>query len=121
MTTDTDIIGGFPIAQPHCLGCGKELLLENAWMTDGCPCNHVLGVNNQNETRWRLLIQLQQRTHSECEQLADKWRQRAGYLQQQEAGSVAINSLADQYSAGKREVLMEAAAEIDRLQRKETP
>jgi hypothetical protein len=58
---EADIIGGFPVAQPNCLGCGKTLLLENAWMTDGCPCNHVLGVNNQNETRWRLLMTLQQR------------------------------------------------------------
>jgi hypothetical protein len=57
---DADVIGGFPLTQPNCLGCGKTLLLENAWMTDGCPCNHGLGVNNFNETRWRLLMQLQQ-------------------------------------------------------------
>jgi hypothetical protein len=61
---DTDIIGGFPFADPNCKGCGKTLLLENAWMTDGCPCNHVLGVNSMNETRWRLLMQLQQRQSS---------------------------------------------------------
>jgi len=57
---ETDVIGGFPVASPFCLGCGKKLELENAWMTDGCPCNHVLGVNSMNETRWRLLMQLQQ-------------------------------------------------------------
>lgn len=56
----SDIIGGFPIIEPNCMGCGKPLLVENAWMTDGCPCNSVLGVNNRNETRWRLLMELQQ-------------------------------------------------------------
>lgn len=55
-----DVIGGFPIVQSICLGCGKTLLLENAWMADGCPCNSVLGINSMNETRWRLLMQLQQ-------------------------------------------------------------
>lgn len=58
---DADIIGNFPKAEPNCAGCGKPLLIENAWMTDGCPCNTPLGVNNENETRWRLLMQLQQR------------------------------------------------------------
>jgi hypothetical protein len=57
---ETDIIGGFPYAEPNCKGCGKPLTLENAWMTDGCPCNHELGVNSMNETRWRLLMTLQQ-------------------------------------------------------------
>lgn len=55
-----DIIGGFPIVDPKCQGCGKSLLLANAWMTDGCPCNSPLGVNSMNETRWRLLMELQQ-------------------------------------------------------------
>ena len=55
-----DVIGGFSIVEPNCGGCGQPLLLENAWMTDGCPCNCVLGTNNHNETRWRLLMQLQQ-------------------------------------------------------------
>ena len=53
-------VSGFPVVQSICMGCGKTLLLENAWMTDGCPCNSVLGVNSMNETRWRLLMQLQQ-------------------------------------------------------------
>ena len=56
-----DIIGGFPCVEPDCKGCGKPLLIENAWMTDGCPCNTPLGINSMNETRWRLLMQLQQR------------------------------------------------------------
>lgn len=60
MTLTTDTIGGFPIVSPDCLGCGKPLLLENAWSTDGCLCNSPLGVNSMNETRWRLLMQLQQ-------------------------------------------------------------
>lgn len=55
-----DIIGGFPLVDPNCNGCGKPLLLENAWMTDGCPCNSPLGVNSLNETRWRLLMNFQQ-------------------------------------------------------------
>lgn len=61
---ETDIIGGFPYADPYCKGCGKPLTLEHAWMTDGCPCNHVLGVNSMNETRWRLLMLLQQNTRA---------------------------------------------------------
>jgi len=55
-----DVIGGFPYADPNCKGCGKPLVLENSWMTDGCPCNSALGTNSMNETRWRLLMQLQQ-------------------------------------------------------------
>lgn len=58
---NTDIIGGFPYADPNCKGCGKPLAIENAWMTDGCPCNSELGINSMNETRWRMLMQLQQR------------------------------------------------------------
>ncbi len=64
---DCDIIGGFPVTDPYCAGCGEPLALENAWMTDGCPCNHALGVNSMNETRWRLLMQLQQRQQHENE------------------------------------------------------
>lgn len=64
---DTDIIGGFSFASPNCAGCGKELLLANAWMTDGCPCNTPLGVNSMNETRWRLLMELQQAQARELE------------------------------------------------------
>jgi hypothetical protein len=58
--SDTDIIGGFPYAEPNCKGCGKPLQMHNAWMTDGCPCNSKLGINSMNETRWRLLMELQQ-------------------------------------------------------------
>ena len=54
---ETDIIGGFPVAEPNCKGCGKPLTLENASLTDGCPCNSPLGVNSMNETRWRLLME----------------------------------------------------------------
>ena len=55
-----DVIGGFPYADPNCKGCGNPLIVENSWMTDGCPCNSALGTNSMNETRWRLLMQLQQ-------------------------------------------------------------
>lgn len=44
-----------------CAGCGKPLLLENAWMEDGCPCNTPAGINNHNLYRWRLLHELQQK------------------------------------------------------------
>ena len=66
-----DIIGGFPAHanSPNCAGCGKQLVIENAWMTDGCPCNTPLGVNSMNETRWRLLMQLQQAQARELESL----------------------------------------------------
>lgn len=30
-----------------CNGCGKPLLPENAWMTDRCPCNSPLGINDE--------------------------------------------------------------------------
>ncbi len=60
MSVSGDVIGGFPVVEPDCKGCGKPLLIENAWMTDGCPCNSPLGINSMNETRWRLLMQLQQ-------------------------------------------------------------
>lgn len=63
--TNGDVIGGFPVIDPNCQGCGKPLSVENAWMTDGCPCNTQLGVNSMNETRWRLLMELQQRQSHE--------------------------------------------------------
>lgn len=59
--SDVDTIGGFPFADPNCKGCGQPLTVENAWITDGCPCNTELGVNSMNETRWRLLMELQQK------------------------------------------------------------
>ena len=64
----TDVVGNFPIVNSKCMGCQKPLLLENAWMADGCPCNSSLGVNNQNEYRWRLLMQLQQQQSYELSQ-----------------------------------------------------
>lgn len=64
-----DVIGGFSDVDANCKGCGKPLTLENAWMTDGCPCNTPIGVNNANETRWRLLMSLQQRQSHENERL----------------------------------------------------
>jgi hypothetical protein len=70
---DSDVIGGFPITSLNCQGCNKPLELNNAWMTDGCPCNSSLGCNNQNETRWRLLMQLQQnQSHRITELEAEK-------------------------------------------------
>mgnify|MGYP007071585843 CR=1 FL=1 len=67
--TEADVIGGFPYADPNCKGCGKALAVENAWMTDGCPCNTPLGVNSMNETRWRLLMQSQQEQSREIARL----------------------------------------------------
>lgn len=66
----SDTISGFPVIGDNCAGCGKPLEVENAWMTDGCPCNSPLGVNSMNETRWRLLMDLQQRQSRENESLA---------------------------------------------------
>jgi hypothetical protein len=62
-----DVIGGFPYADPNCNKCCQPLLLKNAWMTDGCPCNCELGENSMNETRWRLLMELQQQQARELE------------------------------------------------------
>lgn len=65
----TGIIGGFALADPNCKGCGKPLTIDNAWMTDGCPCNTPLGINNPNGTRWRLLMELQQRQAHKLEEI----------------------------------------------------
>lgn len=35
-----------PSVAMTCNGCGKPLLPENAWMTDGCPCNSAFGCNS---------------------------------------------------------------------------
>lgn len=72
MAAKSDVIGGFPFVHPDCRGCGKPLTVENAWMADGCPCNSELGVNNFNETRWRMLMQLQQNQSRENEQLQSR-------------------------------------------------
>lgn len=69
MSFETDTIGGFPSVSHNCLGCGQPLTVENAWMTDGCPCNTSLGVNSMNETRWRLLMELQQRQSHDLDKL----------------------------------------------------
>lgn len=39
----------------ECRGCGKQLLEENAWMEDGCPCNSPKGCNDGNQliSDWR--------------------------------------------------------------------
>jgi len=68
----SDTIGNFPQVTNDCLGCGEPLQLVNAWMTDGCPCNTPLGVNNPNETRWRLLMELQQSGAKEVAKLKDE-------------------------------------------------
>ena len=70
MTDRGDVIGGFPDVSPDCKGCGQPLMIANAWMTDGCPCNSPLGVNNMNEIRWRLLMELQQMQSRELERLS---------------------------------------------------
>lgn len=49
----------------NCNGCGEPLKVENAWMVDGCPCNSPEGCNSTNETRWRMLHELQQRQSHE--------------------------------------------------------
>ena len=72
MPKDIDCIGGFPYAEPNCKGCDKPLTVENAWMTDGCPCNSGLGINSMNETRWRLLMELQQRQSRRIGELESK-------------------------------------------------
>ena len=56
-------------ALPPCNGCGKPLLLENAWMYDGCPCNSPNGINDDNPRRWKLLWALQQKGARRIEEL----------------------------------------------------
>lgn len=60
-----DYIGGFLFVDPYCAACKEPLRVANAWMADGCPCNSSLGVNNNNGTRWRFLVQLQRETAAE--------------------------------------------------------
>lgn len=55
----------YEAASQPCGGCGKPLILINAWMEDGCHCNSPAGVNNTNLWRWNLLHKLQQRMSSE--------------------------------------------------------
>lgn len=69
---ECDVIGNFPYKSDECKGCGQTLTIENAWMTDGCPCNSPLGINNDNETRWRLLMLLQQREHHQLAALRQR-------------------------------------------------
>lgn len=33
-------------AHPVCRGCNQPLKAENAWMSDGCPCNNPRGINH---------------------------------------------------------------------------
>ena len=33
-------------AHPVCRGCNQPLKAENAWMSDGCPCNSERGINH---------------------------------------------------------------------------
>jgi hypothetical protein len=69
-----------------CLGCGKPLLVENAWMFDGCPCNEPRGVNDNNAGRWAALWRLQQNQSMELEKAAkqrDLWIERSGQWQHQ--------------------------------------
>lgn len=66
---ETDIIGGFAVASPACLGCGALLRIEHAWMADGCPCNSAGWNNSLNEHRWRLLMELQQQQSRELAEL----------------------------------------------------
>jgi hypothetical protein len=54
---------------PDCAGCKRPLTIDNAWMTDGCPCNHPAGINDANLTRWHLLHDLQQRQSHELSAL----------------------------------------------------
>lgn len=93
MTADT--IGGFPYAIPNCRGCGKPLAVENAWMTDGCPCNTKLGVNSLNETRWRLLMDLQQQQSHQIERYKGVLKRVAVDCQPDWISDVAADALAD--------------------------
>ena len=81
-----DVIGGFPYADPNCKGCGNPLIVENSWMTDGCPCNSALGTNSMNETRWRLLMQLQQQQDAVQQQQDDVHQQAMHAAQAEVAG-----------------------------------
>jgi len=69
-------------AEP-CRGCGAPLLLENAWMFDGCPCNTPAGVNDGNLYRWRLLGELQQKGEHQRSKAEALLAQREAELAQQ--------------------------------------
>lgn len=58
--------------QEWCFGCGATLIMKNAWMEDGCPCNSKTGCNNENLCRWTLLHRLQQRGSAEIAKLKEE-------------------------------------------------
>jgi hypothetical protein len=92
-----DVIGGLPEVDPNCKGCGKQLTLENAWFTDGCPCNTPLGINNMNETRWRLLMNLQQQQSREIERLQAEVAAKDAKLAECRDTLVAVATLPTRY------------------------
>jgi len=92
---EADVIGGFIDRIPNCRGCGKPLTIENAWMTDGCPCNSPLGVNNANETRWRLLMQLQQQQSHELEKARTLNAEQAAKIADLESGTMNTSNSVD--------------------------
>lgn len=87
MSETTDSICGFPTYKPYCLGCKAPLLLEHAWMSEGCPCNSKAGCNTINGTRWRLLRDLQQQQSDDIDTLRAQVAQLT--LERDQARSVA--------------------------------
>lgn len=90
MSETTDSICGFPAYKPYCLECKAPLLIENAWMSDGCPCNSKPGCNTINGTRWRLLRDLQQQ---QSDELATLRAQVAQLTAERDRANVLIRQL----------------------------
>lgn len=60
-----------------CQGCQQPLLIENAWMTDGCPCNSESGCNDGNQliSEWRASqLNLAKHTIEKLEEDRDKFK-----------------------------------------------
>lgn len=45
-SSQVEFVPEVTIAHPVCRGCNQPLKAENAWMSDGCPCNNPRGINH---------------------------------------------------------------------------
>jgi len=76
--------------------------MENAWMSEGCPCNSKPGCNTINGTRWRLLRDLQQQQSDElAAAMAEVERLK-------EAANIALGHVVELSDAWMRGVIRES-------------
>ena len=86
-----------------CKGCGKLLLPENAWMTDGCPCNSPNGCNDPDP-----LVETKASVHRSAEstlraQVAELESALAAAQEQQEKHAAIVSTLERELTAVQKE------------------